>query len=137
MLYHYYSGVTRLLLRCICLCSPLDYVIVITLSLLHYHYYVIIITLSLILPNHGRKLLVFWPTGTYYGSCCFITCHQWPDIVSMGVNSQNKGGGAAPVFFTLDPPSKIISLQIWATSKLKFTFLSNNFFLNLNLKKNI
>ena len=45
-LYYYYSGVTRLLLRCICVCSPLDYVIIITLSLLHYRYCFIVIVLS-------------------------------------------------------------------------------------------
>ena len=27
-------------------------------------------------------------------------------LTSMGGNSQNKGGGPAPVFFTLDPPQK-------------------------------
>ena len=44
-LYYYYSGVTRLLLRCICVCSPLDYVIIITLSLLRYPYHIFLITL--------------------------------------------------------------------------------------------
>ena len=136
MLYHYYA----IALLCYCIILLLHYIVImlyhytlvllecyrgvtvcvllsIKLSLLCYCYYNFVITAK------PQKLLVFRLTGTYYGSCCFITSHQWPDIVSMGVNSQNKGGGAAPVFFTLDPPpSKIISLQIWATSKLKFTF---------------
>ena len=37
------------------------------------------------LPNHRRKLLGFLPTGTCYGSGWSITCHQWPEFVSIPV----------------------------------------------------
>ena len=96
MLYHYYA----IALLCYCIILLLHYIVImlyhytlvllecyrgvtvcvllsIKLSLLCYCYYNFVITAK------PQKLLVFRLTGTCYGSCCFITCHQWPEIVSI------------------------------------------------------